>query len=175
MAFDQLTILLLPPGWVRRDAEDRGMPYLFGGFVRVASSVPDPEAGADRPLRLEDLCGWLEARGFTAEHQEPAHAVYGNGRVPAWGGPRHDTEVAAHAEAGGVSGIQVRFAIAADAPARLRRWEDFVAEICGAFRLRIGVREGEAVGPEAFIRLVRAAENWRFFAAEYGWGPAEVE
>src|SRR5262245_57355473 len=112
--------MLYPPRWIQRSAEDRTMRYVFGGFVRTTSAVPNPDADCPS-VPLDDLCAWLEKRGFTADFREPSAAVYGNGRVPTLYGVYHDVEVIAHAEAGEVSSVRCRFALAADAPARLGR------------------------------------------------------
>jgi hypothetical protein len=81
MAFDQLTFHLYPPRWMQQSTDDRSMRYAFGGYCRTVSAVPntDPDGSA---VRLDTLCEWLEARGFTADLREPSTAIYGNGRVP---------------------------------------------------------------------------------------------
>jgi len=144
------------------------MRYLFGGFVRAVTAVPNPDADAP-PVGLDDLCGWLEAHGFAAYHREPTVAVYKNGRFLLGDDPRQEIEVIAHAVGCEVSSVRCRFLLAPDAPARLVRWEQFVHQVCETFSLRIGVLDDEDVGPEAFVELVRAQDNWRYFAAEYGW------
>src|SRR4051812_40958151 len=111
------------------------------------------------------MCSWLETKGFGAILREPRGAIYGNGLVPVRGGARHDIEVSAHTEGGEACSVRCRFAIAPDAQARLERWELFLHDLCGAFELRIGASNDEAVGPEAFLGLVRGMNNWRFFAS----------
>jgi hypothetical protein len=42
-------------------------------------------------------------------------------------------------------------------------------ELCVGFNLRISVSDTESVGPEGFLTVVKASENWRRFADQLGW------
>jgi hypothetical protein len=115
------------------------------------------------------VCRWLESRHFVATVVKSPYRKYGRGTASSPVGTRHEIEVFVSPHAEEVSSLYCRFALARDTPVRLEQWELFVQELCGAFGLRIAVRDAEAVGPERFIEVLQQDDHWRDFAAQLGW------
>jgi hypothetical protein len=60
-----------------------------------------------------------------------------------------------------VSSLYCRFLLNREALLRLERWETFMHELCGKFKLRINVSDTESVGPEGRVQNRCAARNNR--------------
>jgi hypothetical protein len=169
MAFDQVSLFLYPPRWERRSVADRRMTcYETGEPVQIVSAVRVPAANGPA-VRLDDLVRWFGARGFETQAQGPESARFASPAVPSALGRRAEVEVTAAAEGGEVTSLYCRFLLTRDTPVRLERWEAFVQELGSTFGLRIGISDSEAVRPEEFVRVVRRAGNWRYFAEQFGW------
>jgi hypothetical protein len=145
------------------------LSYAFTGEpVQVVSAVR--VADSDAPsVPLGDVRRWLTSRGFELVADDPAYVMAAAATVPSAPGQRPEIEISAHTESGEVASVYCRFLLTRDTPLRLERWEALFRELCGAFGLRIGIADGELVGPEEFLRIVHRMDNWRYFADHFGW------
>jgi hypothetical protein len=167
MAFDQVSLFLYPPRWDRHSVANPQMMHISGEPVRLVSAV---RADHDGPIvRLAEMSRWFESKGF---ERSPDYANFRSAVVPSALGLRAEIDVTACVEGGEddeISSLYCRFLLARDTPVKLERWELFMQELCGTFGLRIGVTDGEFVGPEEFLAVVRDTDTWRCFANQFGW------
>jgi hypothetical protein len=173
MAFDQISLFVYPARWERRSVATSSMNYK-GEPVRVVSAVRVEEADASA-VPVEDLRQWLTSRGFEVVVDAPEYVQFDTAAVPSAFGPQAEIEIGAGVSGGEVVSLYCRFLLTRDAPLRLERWKALFEELCGEFRLRIGVADGELAGPEEFLTIVRGMDNWRYFADRFGWARPEDE
>jgi hypothetical protein len=173
MGFDQVSLFLYPPQWERWSVADpTGLNY-GGEPVQVVSAARTADSNSP-VVWLVDVCRWFVARGFAVVAEGPEHARLTSRALSSALGQRAEIEISVGAERGEVTCFYCRFLLTRDTPVRLERWEALVSDLCGAFGLRIGVADGQAVDPEEFLAMVRRAGNWRYFAEHFGWvSPAE--
>jgi hypothetical protein len=171
MAFDQVSLFLYPPRWERQSVAHPQMMHISGEPVSVVS---DKRADSNGPIvQLADMSRWFEAKGFERGWHE---SNYHSALVPTQFGPQAEIDVTACAEGGEheeVTSLYCRFRIIRDTPVRLERWEMFMLELCGTFGLRIGVADGDFVGAEEFLDVVKDTNTWQCFADQFGWAAPE--
>lgn len=168
MAFDQVSLFLYPPRWRQRSQPTTSL-HDSGRPVRIVSAVRSA-SGEGRAISVGELSRWFALRGFQVVSVGPDGARFTGPAVRSALGRRAEVEVSAGAEDGEVNCLYCRFLLTRDAPLRLERWEALVQGMCGAFGLRFGVADGETVGPEEFLPILRRCDAWRLFAGQFGWG-----
>lgn len=167
MAYDQVSLFLYPLRWEQRSEPTTALHY-SGRPVRIVSAVR-AVSGEGRAIRVGEFSDWFGSHGFKIVAEGPDNARFASPAVPSALGRRAEIEVSAGAEAGEVNCLYCRFLLTRNTPLRLERWEALVRELCEAFGLRIGVADGESVDPEEFLTVLRSTDNWRCFAAQFGW------
>jgi hypothetical protein len=143
--------------------------YAYTGEpVQVVSSVR--VANTDAPsVPRGDVRRWLTSHGFEVVVDDPGYVRFAAAAIPSALGQRPEIDISAEAERGEVASLYCRFLLTRDTPSRLERWEALFRDLCGAFRLRIGLADGELAVPEESLTIVRHLDNWRCFADHFGW------
>ena len=168
MAFDQVSLFLYPPRWRRHSVPDTRMKHYSGKPVEVVSAIR-ADVSDGQVVQFDALCRWFEAKDFKIVVSSADHAIFHSATIDSALGPRPEIDVSFSAECGELTEVYCRFLLNHEAPLRLNRWVVFMQEMCPKFSLRISVSDAKSVGPEEFLTIVQATDNWRSCADRFGW------
>lgn len=161
MAWNQVTLTLLPPRWsVSTTGGSEG--------IRSGGYVCDQSHG----LALVDYLSpkaWLQGQGFLLPEGETRLFKYDGKEMGCTVLSRHDIEITLYSLGEELVNVGIRYTLPRWSPP-VEQWEAFTNELCRQWQLSfLDWPKAGKVSADRFRTMLEQHPNWEFFASDPDW------